>query len=155
MNNDKIQAAEWPAMKKAIWDVITGEKLNTKYVNARELTDKIYAQLEPKAVDVKNNPENEHGINLCSGGEPAQETKPVSGGDALEALDWIQENYAHTLPTEYVDKKCETIRQALTSQQGCARDDTCKYCKTGYYDKDTSICVSCGDQDDPPVNGKD
>lgn len=35
-------AREWPPLKKALWDVVTGEELNTKYVNAWDLTDKLY-----------------------------------------------------------------------------------------------------------------
>lgn len=35
--------AEWPPLKRAIWDVVTAAELNApKYVNAYELTDKLF-----------------------------------------------------------------------------------------------------------------
>lgn len=38
------QPHAWPALKKALWLVVTGEQLNDgRYVNAYELTDKLYA----------------------------------------------------------------------------------------------------------------
>lgn len=41
-DKDQIRA-EWPPLKKAIWDVVTGADLNApKYVNAYELTDKLF-----------------------------------------------------------------------------------------------------------------
>lgn len=34
----------WPPLKKSLWDVVTAEKLNDgHYVNAYDLTDKLYA----------------------------------------------------------------------------------------------------------------
>jgi hypothetical protein len=33
----------WPPLKMAIWRVVTGERLNARYVNAHDLTDKLFA----------------------------------------------------------------------------------------------------------------
>lgn len=39
-----VTMAEWPALKKALWAVVTGESLNDgHYINAWELTDRLYA----------------------------------------------------------------------------------------------------------------
>lgn len=38
------QPTAWPPLKKALWLVVTGERLNDgRYVNAYELTDKLFA----------------------------------------------------------------------------------------------------------------
>lgn len=47
---------EWPALKKEIWRVITGENLNAKYVNAWELTEKLFAVIpDPAIADAVSN----------------------------------------------------------------------------------------------------
>ena len=40
------RAKVWPPLKKALWNVVTGEQLNdAHYINAYELTDKLYAAI--------------------------------------------------------------------------------------------------------------
>lgn len=40
---EAIAGTEWPALKRAIWDVVVSEELNgTDYINAWEFTDKLY-----------------------------------------------------------------------------------------------------------------
>lgn len=54
---DQDRVPTWPAMKRALWAVITAEKLNDgHYINAYALTDKLYAAAlaapQPAASDV-------------------------------------------------------------------------------------------------------
>jgi hypothetical protein len=51
MTNPKSDGGsrEWPFLKKVIWNVVTGENLNSGYVNAYDLTDKLYAALMGEA----------------------------------------------------------------------------------------------------------
>ena len=45
----------WPALKKALWNVVTDEMLNDgHYINAWELTDKLYAAALASINNVKD-----------------------------------------------------------------------------------------------------
>jgi hypothetical protein len=79
---DHERIPTWPPLKKALWDVVTGEKLNDgHYINAYQLTDKLYAA----AVDRVNRATDAEigGIHRSLASAPA----PASGGvDAVAAV---------------------------------------------------------------------
>jgi hypothetical protein len=40
--SETVSLTEWPPLKKALWDVVTAYEPNARYVNAWELTEKLY-----------------------------------------------------------------------------------------------------------------
>lgn len=78
---DHERIPTWPPLKKALWDVVTSEKLNDgHYINAYQLTDKLYAA----AVDRVNRATDAEigGIHRSLASAPA----PASG--RVDAVAW-------------------------------------------------------------------
>lgn len=105
---DHERIPTWPPLKKALWDVVTGEKLNDgHYINAYQLTDKLYAA----AVDRVNRATDAEigGIHRSLASAPA----PASGG--VDAAFTVVSNLLRDGCT-YADRKAaaDFIRSALS-----------------------------------------
>ncbi len=75
MPTDK-QIEAWPPLKKALWRVVTGSRLNSGYTNAWELTDKLYRAA----------------LTAAEQAEPAADAEPFAYAHPNGAI-WRLDNY--------------------------------------------------------------